>query len=82
MSKELNSGACMVYDLVEYKLKKFIDSYSCGSEEWDVGMNLMLLYLDNEVTIKWSNEGIIISPTDKKVPEGTELLIPIPTGND
>lgn len=77
MKKEVTeNNPCIIYDLVEYKLKKYIDSFTCGTPEWDVAMNLMLLYLDEEINVKWCSEGLIISPTNQEVPENTELLIP------
>ena len=64
---------CKIYDLVEYKLKKYIDSFYQGSEEWSTGMHVLLMYMDGEVYIQWCSEGMVIShPSVKKMKEHDE----------
>ena len=75
--KENNENElCMVYDLVEYRLKKYIDSFPQGTAEWDVAMRLMLLYLDKDVTVKWCEDGMLITATSEEIEQVADLLIP------
>ena len=77
MEEENNEdSSCMVYDLTEYRLKKYIDSFPQGTAEWDVAMRLMLLYLDNDVTVKWCEEGMLITAINEEVEHIADLLIP------
>jgi len=66
-----------VIDLVEYKLKMFVDSFYQGSRDWEIAMQIFMLYLEGEITIRWVDDGIFIkhnnSDLDLKevfVPEG------------
>jgi hypothetical protein len=59
-----NNSNCHVYDLVEYKLKKWVDSFYQDSEEWHHAMHILAAYLEGEVTIQWSKGKIEISSID------------------
>lgn len=61
---------CRIYDLVEYKLKKWVDSFYLDSEEWHQAMHVLAAYLEGEVSVQWSKDKIEISILD----EGENLL--------
>jgi len=69
----MNGVNCKIHDLVEYKLKKYIDSFYQGSEEWSTGMHVLLMYMDGVVDIQWCKEGMVIShPSSRKMKEHEE----------
>ena len=53
-----------VIDLVEYKLKRFVDSFYQGSRDWEIAMQIFMLYLEGEITIRWGEGGIFIKHID------------------
>lgn len=69
----MNDVDCKIYDLVEYKLKRYIDSFYQGSEEWSTGMHVLLMYLQGEVEIRWCKDGMIVAhPPFQKVKKEQE----------
>ena len=56
-----------IIDLVEYRLKMFVDSFYQGSKEWEIAMQVFMLYLDGEIEIRWSDEGIYIKNTNEEL---------------
>ena len=61
-----NNSEGRVYDLVEYKLKKWVDSFYQDSEEWHQAMHILAAYLEGEVTVQWSKGKIEITIIDDK----------------
>lgn len=53
-----------VIDLVEYKLKIFVDGFIQGSRDWEVAMQIFMLYLEGEIAVRWCNEGILVQHND------------------
>ena len=49
-----------IIDLVEYRLKRFVDSFYQGSKEWEIAMQVFMLYLDGEINVRWAEGGIFI----------------------
>jgi len=71
----MSSQECRIYDLLEYKLKRYVDSFRQGSDEWHTAMQILLLYLDGEVSIKWSSD--IIYVVDNKTNDTALVATPV-----
>lgn len=56
-----------VIDLVEYKLKMFVDSFYQGSRDWEIAMQIFMLYLEGDITVRWVDEGIFIKHKDSQL---------------
>lgn len=75
------SSDCEIYDLVEYRLKRNVDSFFQGSQEWERAMHILLLYLEGKIKVRWCTEGIIITQPEDELedPEDRiEILVPSP----
>ena len=52
---------CIIIDLVEERLKRYVDTFFQGSEEWGLAMQVLFMYLSREVDVSWCAEGIKVS---------------------
>jgi hypothetical protein len=59
-----SDSECRIYDLVEYKLKKWVDSFYLDSEEWHHAMHILAAYLEGDVAVQWTEDKIQISVLD------------------
>ena len=64
-----------IIDLVEYRLKRFVDSFYQGSKEWDIAMQIFMLYLDGEIHIRWAPGGIFVKNINSEF-ELREVFMP------
>ncbi len=64
-----------IVDLVEYKLKNFVDSFYQGSRDWEIAMQIFMLYLDGEISVRWNNEGILVQHNNPEL-DLKEVFIP------
>ena len=65
-----------IVDLVEYKLKKFVDSFYQGSKDWEIAMQIFMLYLEGEISIRWAGDGIFVKHRHFAEEEMKEVFIP------
>jgi hypothetical protein len=52
---------CIIIDLSEERLKRYVDTFHHGSEEWAVAMQVLLMYLEHEIDVSWCADGIRIT---------------------
>ena len=52
---------CIVIDLIEERLKRYIDSFYQGSEEWSLAMQVLFMYMSGEIDVSWCAEGIKVT---------------------
>lgn len=78
---------CVIIDLIEVRLKKYVDTFHQGSEAWDIAMQVLLMYLSGEIDISWNAKGIkVVHPSSelkKKNPrkEYKKSSVILPTNN-
>ena len=65
-----------VVDLVEYRLMKELDTYSPGTADWEAIMSVLDLYLSGVVTIRWTNDDIMIKIKEGADADAVEHLFP------
>ena len=53
-----------VYDLVEYKITKQLDRHTSGSPDWHALFNILELYMDGIINVKWTDNDMLISMQD------------------
>ena len=67
-----------IVDLIEYRLKKYVETFHQGTQDWDIASRILFMYLCGDVTVMWSSEGIIVEQLN--LPEDNELkrlLLPL-----
>ncbi len=80
-----------VVDLVEYRLKKYIDTFYQGTAERDFASRILLMYLTGDVAIRWCSEGMVVEhlrvtkgdqPARLLLPPSGPEMKPIPLGEE
>lgn len=64
-----------VIDLVEYKLKRFVDLFPQGSRDWEAAMQIFMLYMEGEINVRWCDEGILVKHSDPDL-DLKEVFVP------
>jgi hypothetical protein len=59
-SEEEQGELCEVIDLTEHRLKKYVDTFYQDTPEWDVAMQILYMYISDEIDVAWTNDGIIV----------------------
>ena len=62
-----------IVDLIEYRLKKYIETFHQGTPDWDFATRILFMYLCDDITVKWDSQGIIITQT--RIDGETERLL-------
>ena len=80
-----------VVDLIEYRLKKYIDTFYQGTAEWNFASRILLMYLTGDITIRWCSEGMVVEhlravvddqPARLLLPSSGPEMKPIPLGEE
>ena len=58
---------CVIIDLAEERLKRYVDTFHQGSEEWSVAMQVLLMYLSEDIDVSFCSEGIIVTHPSAKL---------------
>ena len=53
-----------VHDLVEYKITNQLNHHVPGTPDWQALFNVLELYLDDLIDVKWTGDDMIISMRD------------------
>tara|TARA_B100000131_G_scaffold116562_1_gene113496 strand:- start:839 stop:1105 length:267 start_codon:yes stop_codon:yes gene_type:complete len=58
---------CVIIDLAEERLKRYVDTFYQGSEEWGIAMQVLFMYLSHEIDVSWCAEGVKITHPSLKL---------------
>ena len=64
MDETIDEKTASIHDLVEYKIAKELDGYSIGTPDWQALFNVLELYLEGTIAVKWSGIDMLVSMSD------------------